>query len=136
MRPLRNFPRSAMGWIGLIAIASLSGLPTALAADEPPEHDHTHAAAATAAKPDSAAMSEMMQQMHAMHAKMMAAKTPTDRAALMQEHMAMMQKAMSMMQGMQDLCAQRADMMQMMMQMMMDRMSGPAPEMKKPEATK
>ena len=136
MPPLRCAPRTRMTWIGLIAVGSLSGVPMVLAADEASEHDHTHAAAAAAPKPDSPAMSDMMHQMQSMHAKMMAAKTPAERAALMPAHTAMMQKGMSMMQGMQDVCAARVDMMQMMMQMMMDRMSGPAPEIQKPEAPK
>jgi hypothetical protein len=132
MRPFRFAPRAAMALIGLISVASLSGVSTVLAADEAADHDHSHAATASAPKPDSSAMADMMQQMQAMHAKMMAAKTPAERAALMQAHMALMQSGMSMMQGMQGASAKRMD----IMQMMMDRMSTPSPDAQKPNATK
>lgn len=56
-----------------------------------------------------------------MHEKMMAAKTPAERQALMADHMKMMQAGMSMMGQSKDI-EQRMDMMQSMMQMMMDRM--------------
>jgi hypothetical protein len=107
-----------------------------VAADTAPKRDQPQATAAPAPKSDSSAASGMMQQMQVMHAEMMAAKTPAERAALMQAHMALMQSGMSMMQGMHGSSAQRLDMMQMMMQMMMDRMSEPAPAPQKPEAPK
>ena len=84
-----------------------------------------------------------------MHEKMVAAKTPEERQALMAEHMKLMQKGMSMMkdmgkkggksamqdgQGMSGMMAdreqmmeKRMDMMESMMQMMMDRMPSGAP---------
>ena len=78
----------------------------------------------------SAAMSSM-QRMKAMHEKMMAAKTPAERQALMSEHMNAMQEGMQTMQhmrgmgggkgGMGKRTQMRMDMMTMMMQMMMDR---------------
>ncbi len=87
---------------------------------------------------------DQMKAMQAMHDKMMAAKTPEERNALMAEQMKLMQSGMGMMgrmgpgamtgkpgdvaarQGMMD---QRMDMMQSMMQMMMDRTT-PAPATK------
>ena len=120
-----------------LSTAALSAAPPATgtaAAGPAAAHDHTHAGAAIAVKPAVAATSDMMQQMQAMHAKMMAAKTPAERAALMPAQMATMQSCMAMMQNMEkpaasDAIAKRMDMMQMMMQMMMDRMSMPMPSM-------
>ncbi|SEJ84496.1 hypothetical protein [Paraburkholderia diazotrophica] len=77
-----------------------------------------------------------MKQMQAMHEKMMDAKTPEQRAALMDEQMKSMQSSMHMMDMMKqdsearpmsgqadELMMRRMDMMQMMMQAMMDRQS-------------
>jgi hypothetical protein len=87
---------------------------------------------------------DQMKAMQAMHDKMLAARTPEERNALMSEQMKLMQSGMGMMgrmgpgamagktgdmaarQGMMD---QRMDMMQSMMQMMMDRMA-PTPATK------
>ena len=84
-----------------------------------------------------------MKAMQQMHEKMLAAKTPAERDALMAEQMQLMQSGMNMMGGMggmggmgagtapgkpadmatrQGMMEQRMDMMQSMMQMMMDRM--------------
>ena len=97
-------------------------------------------------------MDKQMMMMGEMHQKMMNAKTPEERGALMGEHMKMMQDSMSMMNMMggsgmggpgmggtqggkgsagsmedrQQMMEKRMDMMQMMMQMMMDTQSGPA----------
>jgi hypothetical protein len=82
--------------------------------------------------------------MQAMHEKMMSAKTPEERQALMAEHMKMMQDGMGMMKQMgamsgmggmeggkgmngnmadrQQMMEKRMEMMESMMQMMMDRM--------------
>ena len=86
---------------------------------------------------------DQMKAMQQMHDKMMAAKTPEERTALMAEQMKLMQGSMNMMGGMggmggmgagaaagkpadmaarQGMMEQRMDMMQSMMQMMMDRM--------------
>ena len=78
----------------------------------------------------------MMRKMQTMHAQMMAAKTPAERAALMPAQMAMMQSGMTMMESMQGSCAKSTDMMQMMMQMMMDRMSAPPSATQNPDAPK
>lgn len=94
-------------------------------------------------------MGAWMKAMQDMHQKMMDAKTPEERQALMAEHMKAMQGCMGMMKQMagksggagpgmkgmpadpqarMDALEQRMDMMQMMMDMMMDRMSsGSAP---------
>ena len=88
-------------------------------------------------------MANHMKAMQEMHDKMMAAKTPEERNALMAEHMKTMQEGMSMMKGMggmggmagakspptsmterQTMMEQRMDMMQTMMEMMMQRMPG------------
>ena len=82
-----------------------------------------------------AAMDGQMKTMRDMHTKMMNAKTPEERQALMGEHMKAMQGGMGMMKGMGGMgdakgmsadMAQRQPMMTQhmaMMQMMMDMMS-------------
>ena len=145
--------------IGLcVAATSLGAL--AQNADEHKDHHPAEASApakkvkktakATPAKSLSADkmanMDQHMQSMKAMHDKMMEAKTPDERQALMPENMKLMQEGMSMMkdmggmsamggmpgdQGMggnmadrQQMMEKRMEMMESMMQMMMDRMSG------------
>jgi hypothetical protein len=93
-----------------------------------------------------AAMDQHMKAMQSMREKMMAAKTPEERQALMAEHMKLMQDGMSMMKGMggrsgmgsgmmagkekrhamgerHQMMEKRMEMMESMMQMMIDRMS-------------
>ena len=91
--------------------------------------------------PEMARMANHMKAMQEMHDKMMAAKTPEERNALMGEHMKTMQEGMGMMKGMggmggmagpkspptsmterQTMMEQRMDMMQTMMEMMVDRL--------------
>ena len=50
--------------------------------------------------PEMAQMANQMKAMQEMHDKMMAAKTPEERSALMAEHMKTMQEGMGMMKGM------------------------------------
>ena len=139
-----------------IASASLS-----LMAQTADEHKAHHPAGSpspapsqmkAAAKPTGAGqmggmakMDEHMKSMQAMHEKMMAAKTPEERQALMDEHMRLMQDGMGMMQqmgagmqgmgGMQggkgmptnmaerhQMMEKRMQMMESMMQMMLDRL--------------
>lgn len=93
----------------------------------------------TAARPgqDMPDMDAQMKAMREMHEKMMAAKTPEQRKAMMAEHMKLMQGSMKMMSDMspsgtgamkcdmgehQQKMEKRMEMMQSMMQMMMDRM--------------
>ena len=141
-----------------ICIASASLSVMAQAADE---HKAHHPAGSTqpastqmktSAKPmgtgqmaGMAKMDEHMKAMQAMHEKMMAAKTPEERQALMDEHMNLMQDGMGMMQqmgagmqgmgGMQggkcmptnmaerhQMMEKRMQMMESMMQMMLDRL--------------
>lgn len=138
-----------------VATASMGVL--AQGAEEHKEHHPEGAAPATAAKkapgqsigPEKmAAMDQRMKDMQAMHEKMMSAKTPEERQALMAEHMKMMQDGMAMMKqmggmskmgGMQggkgmggmserhQMMEKRMEMMESMMQMMMDRMQSHAP---------
>ena len=89
----------------------------------------------TAAMPGYA---DQMKAMQSMHDKMVAAKTPEERNALMAEQMKLMQSSMGMMgrmgagamagkpgdmAGRQSMMEQRMDMMQSMMQMMVDRVA-------------
>ena len=83
-----------------------------------------------------ASMDKHMKAMQEMHQKMMSAKTPEERQALMAQHTKLMQEGMSMMpmmgaasQGMpgtmakpQQMMEKRMEMMQSMMKMMMDQM--------------
>jgi len=141
-----------------ICVASLSLGVMAQTADE---HKAHHPAGSTspasanmkaAAKPTGAGpmaamakMDEHMKAMQAMHEKMLAAKTPEERQALMDEHMKLMQDGMGMMQQMgagmqgmggmqagksmpvnmaerQQMMEKRMQMMESMMQMMLDRL--------------
>jgi hypothetical protein len=148
--------------IAIIAIATAATTSTWAANDA--QHDSHHPAStrsvliaqATAAtttpgmgmgKGGMAAMpgyEKQMKDMQSMHDKMMSAKTPEERNALMTEQMKLMQGGMGMMGGMgpdamagkpgdmaarQGMMEQRMDMMQSMMQMMMDRVV-PAPTAK------
>jgi outer membrane murein-binding lipoprotein Lpp len=132
-----------------VALAGCSSFP----ASEPKqseEHKAHHPAAESATAVDPAKFNQQMKAMQDMHQKMMAAKTPAERAALMKDHMKTMQEGMAMMgqmgggpmmgqkgggmpmQGggmsstpggpsMQKDMMRRMDMMEMMMQMMVDR---------------
>lgn len=141
-----------------ICVASLSLGVMAQTADE---HKAHHPAGSTspasanmkaAAKPTGAGpmaamakMDEHMKAMQAMHEKMLVAKTPAERQALMDEHMKLMQDGMGMMQQMgagmqgmggmqagksmpanmaerQQMMEKRMQMMESMMQMMLDRL--------------
>jgi hypothetical protein len=126
MRPILT-AMSLRGALYILAIA----IPSTILSAEPSDHDHTHAEAPSGNKVDRAAAGDVMQQMQAMHEKMMAAKTPAERQALMADHMKAMQQGMTMMQQMtsqsgkgpmpSQMMSMRMDMMTMMMQMMMDR---------------
>lgn len=95
-----------------------------------------HRAEAAAATAQNSVPDPRMQAMKDMHQKMMEAKTPEERQALMAEHMKAMQGGMAMMKdksampadmaGRHQMMMQRMDMMQSMMEMMMQRMP-PAP---------
>lgn len=106
----------------------------------PGGHAAHHPPGAVAAVPSPGEMDAMMQSMQQMHDRMMAAKTPEERARLMPEHMKLMQDGMAMMGRMRDgkggmgmggmgggkpmgpeMMGKRMDMMEMMMQMMLNR---------------
>lgn len=149
MTPIRS--TFALAVMAFAAVAA----PASAATDS--QHDTHHPASTPAvrmvqAKPGMAAstmpgmqgMDAQMKAMQEMHGKMMAAKTPEERNALMADHMKAMQGGMAMMQGMsgmsgmgaasaprgmpadmarrQQMLEQRMDMMTMMMEMMMDRL--------------
>lgn len=127
------------------SLLALSASAAALAQVAASEQDHAahhppgaSAPAAPQAPQGTPAAGATMQSMRAMHDKMMAAKSPEERQALMADHMKAMQDGMAMMgrmkrekggmspQGM----GQRMDMMEMMMQMMMDREAARGPAAK------
>ena len=88
--------------------------------------------------PEMALMANHMNAMQEIHDRMMAAKTPEERNALMADHMKTMQDGMAMVKGMggmtgpkgprtdmsqrQTMMEQRMDMMQSTMEMMADRL--------------
>ena len=115
------------------AAASAAKVPKAAAAKAAP--------ARPAAKESMKKMDQQVMTMRAMHDKMMSAKTPEERSALMADHMKSMQEGMAMMGGMagagkdsmkgglatdmathHQMMERRMEMMEAMMQMMMDRL--------------
>ena len=113
--------------------------------DQHKAHHPAGSAAAAASKsmpgkttPEMARMANQRKAMQEMHDKMMSAKTPEERNALMAEHMKTMQEGIGMMKSMggmggpkspptsmterQAMMEQRMDMMQTMMEMMVDRL--------------
>jgi len=132
--------------LGSAAALSLAGVSAFSVGAEPQPEEHSHDHSATApVKVDAPSIDNQMKMMQEMHQKMMAAKTPAERAALMKEHMEVMQKGMAMMGQMHaggaapgpgmgkaesgmpaqsEMMMRRMDMMESMMQMMMDRESG------------
>jgi len=147
-----TFLRTALS----IAALTTATLATSAWAANDQQHDSHHPAATGAvqiaqATPGNPTMgmggmasapgyADQMKAMQQMHEKMLAAKTPAERNALMAEQMKLMQNGMNMMGGMggmgagaapgkpadmaarQGMMEQRMDLMQSMMQMMMDRM--------------
>jgi hypothetical protein len=112
--------------------------PTAAASKAPAKAPPKASAKSAAAA--SAQMDMQMKSMQAMHEKMMAAKTPEERQALMADHMKVMHDGMGMMGQMKapdgkggnsstspEMMGKRMDMMEMMMQMMLDREAARAP---------
>jgi len=133
----------------LFVLAFAAALSTSVLAQSDKEHavHHPEGASAPAAKATPKAaiaapaqMDMQMKSMQEMHEKMMAAKTPEERQALMTEHMKSMQGGMAMMGRMKapdakgggksmspEVMGKRMDMMEMMMQMMMDREAARTP---------
>jgi hypothetical protein len=156
-KSISNKTLSALTLAAALAFASTS----TLAANHEQDHTehHPEAPAAVAPAPDMGAevppqaMQKQMQAMKPMHEKMMNAKTPEERSALMAEHMQTMRDGMGMMQKMGQsggmggmggmgaskggkamacdmheshrMMGMRMEMMESMMQMMMDRMQSP-----------
>ena len=157
-KSISNKTLSALTLAAALAFASTS----TLAANHEQDHTehHPEAPAAVAPAPDMGAkvppqamQKKKMQAMKAMHEKMMNAKTPEERSALMAEHMQTMRDGMGMMQKMGQsggmggmggmgaskggkamacdmheshrMMGMRMEMMESMMQMMMDRMQSP-----------
>lgn len=131
---------------------SLAGCATAPKDDDTAAHHPPGSATAAPAAPSSGQMDSMMRSMQEMHDRMMAARTPEERAKLMQEHMRLMHEGMGMMGRMRggwgprggmggmggmgmgggmamspEMMGRRMDMMEMMMQMMMDREAATPP---------
>lgn len=129
--------------------------------DDQTDHKEHHPASATASAKSAATVpvasaskngvkkvDDQMKMMQDMHEKMMNAKSPEERNALMGEHMKVMQDGMSMMKNMgadsksnmqggmhkdknmYQMMEKRMEMMETMMQMMIDRMPAAAPAMK------
>lgn len=138
-------------------VLALAALSAAQAATPTEDHGAHHPGQVAPAPPvDPKQYDQQMKAMQEMHRKMLAAKTPEERAALMKDHMKTMQDGMGMMgrmrQGMApggmpkdgakggpmqdpmaagpDMMQRRMDMMEMMMQMMMDRQGGMPPAAK------
>ena len=132
-------------FIPLALVISVAG--TLIACNTAPSMPMPMAAKPATTPPDHLAhMDIQTKSMHAMHEKMMGAKTPAERNAMMAEHMKSMQDGMKMMEGMaspgmkgmsgmsgtsgissdmsahQAMMEKRMAMMQTMMKMMMDRM--------------
>ena len=131
-----------------LALFTLGAPSWAAQHDQHKAHHPAASAFAAAAKPmpgkttpELARMANQRGAMQVMHDKMMAAKTPEERSALMAEHMKTMQSSMEMMKSMggmggmagpkgppssmterQTMLEQRMDMMQTMMEMMVDRL--------------
>ena len=125
-----------------------AGAAIAKADEHAGHHPEASAAAPAASMP---AMQERMKAMREMHDKMMNAKTPAERQALMADHMKTMQDGMDVMKGMggmggmgamgagmgdgkgmpaemakrHQMMEGRMEMMQMMMEMMMQRLPNP-----------
>ena len=142
---------AAVTTIAFLSACASPGASGPATADEHAIHHPDAAAAAPGA--GMPAMQERMRAMREMHDKMMNAKTPAERQALMADHMKTMQDGMDMMKGMggmggmgamgtgmgdgkgmpaemakrHQMMEGRMEMMQMMMEMMMQRLPSPPP---------
>lgn len=143
------FTATTTATVALAVLSSFALAQTAASAEDHAAH-HPPGASAPApvqkvpagkprqAEPSRGAADATMKSMQAMHDKMMAAKTPEERQALMADHMKAMQDGMAMMGQMKgerggmssEAMGKRMDMMEMMMQMMMDRQAAHAPASK------
>jgi hypothetical protein len=143
---------AALTAVAFVSACASPGAPNTAKADEHASHHPDAAATAPAAAMP--AMQERMKAMREMHDKMMNAKTPAERQALMADHMKSMQGGMEMMKGMggmadmgamgsmggamgdgkgmpaemakrHQMMEGRMEMMQTMMEMMMQRLPNP-----------
>ena len=81
----------------LCSVVVMSGCASPAAPDAVKVDDHSaHHAAAPASGPDAGKADARMKTMHDMHQRMMDAKTPEERAAMMKEHMKAMQDCADM----------------------------------------
>lgn len=83
--------------LGSAALVFLAGCTALTSADGKKDKDHLLHHPSAALSPAATKSDQQMAQMREMHRKMMAAKTPQERQALMAEHMKAMQGGMSMM---------------------------------------
>lgn len=83
--------------IATLAFAFVASAHAATPAPDSKQSANQPLEATAAAQPDAATIEQQTKAMQDMHAKMMAAKTPQARAALMQEGMATMHNGMAMM---------------------------------------
>jgi hypothetical protein len=125
--------------LALALAATLATAPFSFAADPTPNKTTNAMGTPKAMSTQMGAMDAQMKAMREAHEKMMAAKSPDERNALMAEHMKRMQDGMSMMNGMMgskssnsksmspQMMQKQMEMMQIMMQMMRDRMEVQAP---------
>lgn len=135
--------------LALVTACASPGGPSATSSVKADEHTSHHPDVAPASPMP--VMQDRMKVMREMHDKMMDAKTPAERQALMADHMKTMQDGMDMMKGMvgtqgmgpmgggmgggkglpadmakrQQMMEGRLEMMQMMMEMMMQRLPNP-----------
>jgi len=124
---------NAIHILGSGALLCLAGCTALPATDDKKDKDHLLHHPAAALSPATTKSDQQMAQMREMHLKMMAAKTPQERQALMAEHMKAMRGGMSMMCQMgatpspqagapsEDMMKQCMAMKDMTMQMMQDR---------------
>lgn len=82
--------------VAILALAFVAGAHAATPATQDAQPPH-HPTDAAAAQPDAEKIEQQTKAMQEMHEKMMAAKTPEERAALMSEGMTAMQNGMAMM---------------------------------------
>jgi hypothetical protein len=83
--------------LGSAALLFLGGCTALPSTDNKKDKDHLLHHPSAALSPATTKQDQQMAQMREMHRKMMAAKTPQERQALMAEHMKAMQGGMSMM---------------------------------------
>lgn len=141
---MKNYLAAAAASLVLAGYASAATTSPATPSAE--DHAAHHPSGAAAPAPSTAQVDGQLKMMQEMHQKMVDAKTPEERSALMKDHMQAMRGGMAMMGKMHggmsmgskptanghmpmdhEVMKRRMDMMEMMMQMMMDRndMNGP-----------